>query len=163
MPLKRKKNHFASFKVLTLTCLHDASHGQVCLYRHLKKFKCSLYIHSKSFISSPRIMSVFFSLHSTAKELCKNHTLPSLMIPSYHPSIHAALPGTILVPFKLSTVISPVTSIPVKTWNSHLLIWARAHEIVFIFESELQTYSNALPRLMWILYLYCYLLSQISE
>lgn len=102
-------------------------------------------------------------LHNTAKELCKNHTLPSLMIPSHHPSIHAALPGTILVPFKLSTVISPLTSIPVKTWNSHLLTWARAHEIVFICESKSQTYSSTLPRLMWFLYLYFYLLSKISE
>lgn len=101
--------------------------------------------------------------HSTAEELCKHHTLPSLVIPSHHPSVHAALPGTVLVPFKLSTVISPLTSIPVKTGNCHLLRRARAHGIVFISESKSQTYSNALPRLMWFLYLYCYLLSKSSE
>lgn len=87
-------------------------------------------------------------LHSPAEELCKNHTLPSLMIPAHHPSVHAALPRTILVPFKLPTVISPLTSIPAKTANSHLLTPARAREKVFIFESKPQTYSNALPRLM---------------
>lgn len=157
-PWKGNK-HFALFKVLTLTCLHDASRDQVCLYLHLKKFKCFLYIQSNSFTSSPRIiMPVFSVLRSTTNELlCQKHTLPSLMIPSYHSSIHTALPWTILMSFKLSTMISPVTSIPAEVWNSYLLTLARAHKIDSSKTTKSQTYSNALPRHMQILY--CYLLN----